>query len=244
MKKIILWLLLVVVCFPIALQGQSTCKHCANVRMYFQSYEEGQIDGQLNVRLYCIAEEAGTFSLPQFSSDWNHTLQASQSYPENVEMQVGDSLVFDYVMQYDTTSLPYYSVRLEANTTFETYVEAYPITHTLYLYFTPYNSVEVFDQADYFALRRVWLVGNETTAPSRIFIPKDSIPISDIPPGFEPDVSDIVYDYIDIDGLAYAIPMLYKDFEGFTRCGCVLQSGEQRFFTGIPEDLSAQRFFI
>lgn len=226
MKKSILWLLLVAVWIPFALQGQSICKHCANVRMYFQSYEEGQIDGQLNVRLYCIAEETGQFSLPQFSSDWSQTLQANQIYPEKIEMQVGDSLVFDYVMQYDTVTLPYYSVSLQVNTIFETPDDAYPVTHTLYLYFTPYNSVEVFDQTDYFAQRRVWLVGNEVAAPSRIFIPKDSIPISDIPSGFEPDVSDIVYDYINIEGLAYAIPMLYKDFEGYNPTNGV--GGEER----------------
>lgn len=215
MKKNILWLLLVAVCFPIALQGQSNCKHCANVRMYFQSYEKAEIDGQLNVRLYCIAEEAGIFSLPRFSSTWNQSLQASQNYAEKVAMQAGDSLVFDYVLSYDTAALPYYSVNIQANTVFETPDDAYSMTHTLYVYFTPYNSVEVFDQAHYFRPNRVWLVGEETTAPSRVFIPQDSIPVSDIPMGFEPDTNDIVYDYIDIEGLGYAIPMLYKDFEGY-----------------------------
>lgn len=68
MKNNITGLLLVACMVPFVLIGQENCKHCADFRMYFQTYEEAQIDGQLNIRLYCIAEEKGTFHLPAFSA--------------------------------------------------------------------------------------------------------------------------------------------------------------------------------
>lgn len=72
------------------------------------------------------------------------------------------------------------------------------------VYFTPWNTAEVWEFDDFHGQNRIWLAkaGN----PTRVFIHKDSLPVTDITDTI-PDGAFLKQ----IDGLAYAIPFIEPD---------------------------------
>lgn len=105
-----------------------------------------------------------------------------------------------YIVTYNTKDIPYYPVSFTLTTPQYTYEGR--------IYFTPYNTIEIWDSYDYSMLKRVWLIPS-MEIPQRVYVDKKDIPVSDIPVDYNPveewqDDARLVF----IDGLAYAIPML------------------------------------
>ncbi len=77
------------------------------------------------------------------------------------------------------------------------------------MYFTPYNTVEIWDIAAFQRLRRAWFFTADTSA-HRQFVHRDSIPVSDIPTDYVAGENE-EFRLVSVPGLAYAIPMLWPD---------------------------------
>lgn len=76
------------------------------------------------------------------------------------------------------------------------------------IYFTPYGTAELWDIADYYNLKRVWL-SESASDPTHKNISKKSIPISNIDGSVNPSVNEWQdeWNLSFVEGLAYAIPM-------------------------------------
>ena len=74
------------------------------------------------------------------------------------------------------------------------------------VYFTPYNSVEVWNERDFGTVKRNWKAPTDT--PQRTFIHEDSIPVSTLPDTFHADTpwKENIRDTT-MQGLAYSVPM-------------------------------------
>jgi hypothetical protein len=117
----------------------------------------------------------------------------------------GDSVHLTINCDYDTINLPYYSQDFKVTVTES---GGYSLSESCKLFFTPYNSLEIWNIYEYYATQRVWLP--PTGNPQRVYIPKSQIPISDI-------TDSIMYttDYVVAlryyDDLPYAVPFNMPD---------------------------------
>lgn len=94
----------------------------------------------------------------------------------------GQSTTATINVTHATTNLPYYPTSFDLKVRTHKYNESEskisPVT--VKVYFTPYNSVEIWDLRDFIKLPRVWAV-DQGTAPARVSIPRTSIPVSTRP---------------------------------------------------------------
>jgi len=90
-----------------------------------------------------------------------------------------------------------------------------PFSRAACAYFTPYHTVEVWDQPDYKQLRRMWLTDDGLGSAARLSVGPAAIPVLDIPAGYQAGPNE-VFDMEYVDGLAYAIPMRYPNFAGYS----------------------------
>ena len=180
------------------------------------SEEIDTLTGQVDINLvYYFRDTVNLCNDPalEIPSGWS-TIQSSVSantfYP-------GDSLLVSLTIGYPISSLPFYSERITirqpicANngiSIISTIIEPF------HIYFTPYNTVEIWNNCDFNNLKRNWLADRDV-ARVRQFILKDSIPLSNIPDNFTPtDPWQEDFQQVFIDGLAYAVPMMatHPDF--------------------------------
>ena len=172
----------------------------------------------------------------------------------------GDSLLLSFILSIpDTVNLPFYPQRIgiklltnRQDSDFQT------ITMAGKVYFTPYNSIEIWSLREFYDLKRYWLE-EDSIAPPRIYIPRDSIPqsnLGDDPSIYERDSATWDNWWIDnfreieIEGLAYTILMkpipydsleYYEDLydeENNTRGGNV-QKGKKTFKGTITGKITA-----
>lgn len=123
-----------------------------------------------------------------------------------------DTFSTQFTFSYDQNNLPYYAKELVIK---GRYHEPGDTTSTgtfeanARLYFTPYNTLEVWNLKDFHSLERIWLHPQEGQNPQRQYIHPDSIPESTI----ITDTANInhewqkEWDYVFMEGLGYAIPM-------------------------------------
>ena len=91
-----------------------------------------------------------------------------------------DSVIISYVFSLNASSLPFYQQYVEFIVVSD--ADSYKRTENIlagYVYFTPYNTTEIWNIEDFYSLKRVWHTPT-SPAPQRIFIPKYKIPQSDI----------------------------------------------------------------
>lgn len=214
-KKILLGIV-VLLCLSFSWAQDSTiCKECSPLHPVFETFETSLINGVLNVNLHLKTTSALGL---EGSIDWDTNNYFSLTYPqqpENRELAANSDFVLPLTLTYDAANLPYYPVEIRVYQNFTHKGVEGLSSRSVFVYFTPYNTIEVWDDFKQQTKRRKWLYGNEANAPTRKYIPKDSIPISDIPIGYEATEGE-VFQYVFVEGLAYAIPMLYPDFQGYT----------------------------
>lgn len=131
----------------------------------------------------------------------------------------GDSVVQNLTLTYDQTQLPHnlqpVDIRLTDTNSGETIGLA-----SYYIYFTPYGTIECWNQDDFENLRRIWNEGDFAgSTPDRVPVVRSEIPVSDLTDEEWAD-SDFPKSYISVAGLGYIIPMRHiteEDEDGLGR---------------------------
>jgi hypothetical protein len=167
---------------------------------------EGQIKLKIDDTLSINTQDTVKFECER---NWQFTvIRTNANYLPN------DSLLLNFEIQYSETNLPFYPVM------FKVYV---PFRHTSgkktnvlasgRVYFTPYQVAELWSAEDFTELDRTWLVEGSNIDTTRIYIPRNQIPVSDL--NFATDtiggrsMEDIPTRSVFVKGLAYTIPMKY-----------------------------------
>lgn len=182
----------------------------------------------LNYKIYVndtVTLDSLNFTLPNNIAINSYTNITSQQYTD------GDSIMFQVnVSHTDTANLPFYPEELALNLHY-TNTLSDTLCHTIFskLYYTPYNSVEIWSISDFLSLPRRWHHPSDNPSAQRVYINPNSIPqtnMSDIST-YERDSASWDDWWIDdfreitIDGLAYSVLMkpipvdsldYYKDY--------------------------------
>ena len=204
--------------------------------LQFKSYESKTVGGFLKLTLNLKAKKDFDFSDFKGMESENNFFKASCTGIPKGKLRKDDIYCTYITISYNISKLPYYPVKVTAKFLHtEESGEKVDYWRSCYVYFTPYNTVEIWDEKDFYNIKREWLKGSLTTN-DRKYVPRKSIPKSNIPANYVPK-EDEEYDMTFIEGLAYAVPMLYPDFPGYntsdssgrraTREGC--GAGRKRF---------------
>jgi hypothetical protein len=122
----------------------------------------------------------------------------------------GDSASRTIIVSYPLDSIPFYAHTIT--------VCSYPIVQSkavstplasgsAKVYFTPYNTVEVWNSSEFARLKRYWF--SDKGYKPRIFVNRDSIPQSNIPDDFIPTEEwQEDFQVAFVEGLGYAVPMM------------------------------------
>ncbi len=130
-------------------------------------------------------------------------------------MMPGDVHNFAFTIEYDVNNIPFFAQEFVVefivgkNNGHDKTTQKVRVTGKVY--FTAYNTVEIMSEIDYAEMYRTWH-GPESNIPTtRIYIPKDQIPVSDLDITRDTvggvDMDSIEIRYVRINGLAYDIPM-------------------------------------
>lgn len=203
-------LLLIILLFMAG--GRLQAQHChaggfkTNYSTSVISTETGSLTGSLN---YLLKIEAfDSVWIDSLTIDSNFFFWDSAGLSAPIFLDSGDTVSLRIFLKYDTNALPYY-YRLINHRLFS-HNSRISMSHQLayaFVYFTPYNTCEIWDQQDFDELPRKWEIP-KVPEPARVYIHRDSIPISDRPPldslkeDWETDFQVIRY-----AGLPYAIEM-------------------------------------
>lgn len=189
---------------------KTLCKEASSGKNYLTnivSYEKDTIDGTLQVTVIFEAEDTSYIGNVFSFETQGISFSGGGIYHTNRDsLMPGDTMQFHFSVTYDTTNLPYYpedlyftvTDSLNSDTTLRKY------TSRAKVYFTPWNTVELWSFDDFHSQKRVWLKREGT--PDRIFINKNSLPVSDIIDTIPDDAF-----YRHVEGLAYAIPFIEPD---------------------------------
>jgi hypothetical protein len=180
----------------------------------FTSFEESSVSGNLSVDLtinfydsldLSTLQDSFAVVLPQ---NWQVT---AMPYLPQTNFVRGDNHQTAIDITYPTSNLPFYPQTISLQLYSKATAQSEPIKiaeRELKVYFTPYNTVEIWDIVDFYDLKREWLINNNESKP-RIYVDPNSIPESDIPSDFEPEEEwEEDFQTVFIEGLAYAIPMM------------------------------------
>jgi hypothetical protein len=166
------------------------------------------------------------WSLPD---NWNIS---QAGFPVYQGYSAGDSLIVSFTLSIpDTNNLPFYPQYIELNLLTNRQNSMYQtITMAGKVYFTPYNSIEIWNLEDFYDLKRNWLE-EDSIPPQRIFIPREDIPVSNLgddPSIYERDSATWNDWWIDnfreveIEGLAYTVlmtPVPYDSLDYYANIG-------------------------
>jgi hypothetical protein len=171
-------------------------------------------DFEMTSRFYfcdSLTIDSLVFNLPQ-----NWSIQTPTSFIGN-NYGAGDSIDLNMtITNPDTSNLPFYPIKLEYSVFYHldsVMTASYSIPARVY--YTPYNSIEIWNLQEFESLPRRWLNPQNVHDTVRIFVHKDSIPQTDIT-DFSHYVKDSSnwndwwldeYMEAEIPGLAYTVLM-------------------------------------
>jgi len=211
MKKIILLLLIIV--FNTGLKASEY----SGYTMEIKSREHHNI----NSSFFFFIKITFTDSV-KFNQNLQIVLPANWSYSTNKNISnknysKNDTLNIKVTVNYPLSQLPFYATGFQVKTSYYSKVPGEISERAIKgkVYFTPYNSVEIWNSTDFCNLPRKWLEPdtNTTTQPQRITIKKNKIPISDLLNKTENWLEDnkaLLYGEcreIEVKGLAYNVLM-------------------------------------
>jgi hypothetical protein len=180
------------------------------------SKEYADNTGSFDVNFYIIAKDTTYFDsvgieLPSMLSlsAINHASGASAFTFEDNYYLPGDTLFLNITVAYNVQNLPYYPKQIafygkthnvnEINGSFKI---------TGVVYFTLYNTVEVWNINDFHRQPRLWMM-EKYPEPERVYISKDSLPISNmIPDSLISEEWQRKYRLKKVNGLPYYIKMM------------------------------------
>lgn len=179
------------------------------VSAWVVSQETNNLSTHFTIAMKYIANENIVFKEnPVFHLGIQGIVENYQNLSE-VALSEGDSLVTVVQVNYDTTNLPFYPRNFEIVQSYQT-LEGQQQQISVYgnIYFTPYRTIEVLSAGDFSNSLRMWFHQYSKIDTIRRYIPRDSIPMSNL------DDSDIIdttwkenWTFQEVPGLAYRIPM-------------------------------------
>ncbi|CAN5877500.1 hypothetical protein BH11BAC7_BH11BAC7_15210 [soil metagenome] len=203
MKKIFIISLALLGSLSMSATHQSFCS------MLPVSSETGNISGSLSFQLKYLINEPVTFgSQPSFilpDRSWSISTTNSSSRFGNISYLPGDTFSVWVNFNYNAASLPFYAQTIQI---IQQDASARSSRAEVKIYFTPYNTVEIWSVPDFCNLKRTWMAPSGI-AMQRQYVHPDSIPQSNIPQGYtitQPWQENTREAYV--PGLAYTIPML------------------------------------
>ncbi len=182
------------------------------------SKEEMAVTGSFNITLNIKALGALYIDSLRIGSNSFFTISANNSLAKSQLAQTpyfgityldsNQTTTCNLAISHPTSNLPYFPEDFDLDVRCHTIDGRVFYSHTnVRIYFTPYNSVEIWDISDFMKLPRVWAIKQGTT-PVRTFIPRTAIPVST-----RPSASAITQEWqthfqdTKVDGLPYLIEM-------------------------------------
>jgi len=211
MKKIIFLLLIIV--FNIGLKASEY----SNYSLKIKSREHHNINGSF----FFFVKITFTDSV-KFKQNLQLVLPASWSYSTNKNISKknytkNDTLNIKITVNYPINQIPFYATNFQIISSYYSAINDSILEKSIKgkIYFTPYNTVEIWNSTDFYDLPRKWLEldTNSTTQPQRISINKNKIPRSDLinkPENWLEDNKDLFYGEcreIEVNGLGYKVLM-------------------------------------
>jgi hypothetical protein len=190
------------------------------------SVTEPSLDGTVSISVQYFVYKTCTIPNPNLTCTMNGAT-LTNTEPAlfiGVSYTAGSQFMATYSLNYDVNTLPYYPKSFSIQHATATQKNA----AMGMVYITPYNTVEIWNMADFNNLSRTWIAPVDgTTEPTRIFVDPSLIPVSDIPANYAPTESwQTDFHEVIIPGLAYSIPMLPEEPGGPT--DQAYESGDDR----------------
>ena len=216
MKRCLLILICIVI--PICVRSQvDTLLSSGRIPMYAKVISDEKSFGSsfvINTRFYMldtITIDSVKYELPScFSVTSATNIIGIQKLPM-------DSTSFDVTVNNScSNNLPFYPVDLSILVYYSTTrTHENNISLALKIYYTPYNTIEIWDLAEYNSIPRRWFDPCDNPNAQRKPIPQSSIPLSDITDWslYEPSDENWTdwridnFREVEVDGLAYAVLM-------------------------------------
>jgi hypothetical protein len=94
----------------------------------------------------------------------------------------GDSIPFNLTLNYNLANLPFFPVKVEMQVNSKRLYsnEPSPVKIPFYIFFTSYNTVEIWNITDFANLKRRWLNPLAVSDTNRVYIAPSNIPVSNI----------------------------------------------------------------
>ncbi len=146
------------------------------------SQQTGAPNGQLSFQLLAVAQEAGpaAYSVqlesPTFALGSNPAARSAALIAPSVRL--GDTVRTTVAVQYDLNRLPFSLEKMEVKLVDP--AGNLVGTAPAFVFFTPYNTVELWNRTDLDKLNRVWDVPNSGSVPARQYVNPSTIPASDL----------------------------------------------------------------
>jgi hypothetical protein len=137
----------------------------------------------------------------------NSLLSCSQIQPASVfctQANKGQTIKKEISIFYGRNKIPFYYQKIKLLLV-DAVTKRTVTTENAYLYFTPYNTVEIWNSDDFESQKRVWNTP-DANPPQRMFIQKNKIPVSNLTNAELAD-ENVPKSYISPEGLAYSIPI-------------------------------------
>lgn len=175
--------LLTLCMFICSIQGLKA-QHCSHaetktaLRTQIESREDTTQSGTLKYYLKLKALDTLTVDSIRLKSAYFTSFSYNGNYP--IVLNMNDSILIEITVNYNNNSLPYYYKSIDHYI----FSHSNDIEESMHLsasniYFTPYGTTEVWNMIDFYSLPRVWEI-QKTPEPQRVYISKDSLPVSDI----------------------------------------------------------------
>lgn len=214
MKTLIFLAFALLICFNAF--AQHSDKSLCRTRII--SKEQMTITGSITLEIEVLAYDTCTLDsirimndVSFFSVSYNNNTTSSQGISSPsfsaTYLLPGETATCVITVMHSTQNLPYYPEAFGLLISSHKDDEISKNMALCKVYFTPYNSVEVWDKKDFSRLPRVW-AARVNPAPQRVFISRNTIPVST-----KPAVDIISYDWqkyyqvARVPGLPYLIQM-------------------------------------
>ncbi|HHG83370.1 MAG TPA: hypothetical protein ENJ82_01370, partial [Bacteroidetes bacterium] len=181
----------------------------ANLFMESFSFEKTVIDGKFDISLNvyaldCLDWEHSFVVLPDSQQTWFGSFNVLPGPPLPTNLAYGNTVSRSVQVFYQPTLRPYHLQKLKVGLMNDR-TQKLVTWEYVYIYFTPYNTVEVWNLEDFEMLKRVWS-SSEGTSLQRVYVDQQGLPVSDL------SDADYANDSIPkrnvlVSGLAYAVPM-------------------------------------
>lgn len=190
------------------LAGMLPASHIPNTDLKFHipSFEITEINGQLlfTADIDFLTSRAFQYEMAFTVNDKKAAFKATTLRKEKLagKYKAKDHLKMTLALSYDPDEIPYHPQVMQVGLrNLETGKMEYG--NEIYVYFTPWNTVEIWNSEDFRRLPRAWEASN--TSAKRRKVNRNNLPVSDLSAEEWLD-QDVPKRYISVPGLAYTIP--------------------------------------